>query len=555
VVVFAEDEVVGIVPLVMRNRVIQFLGTPEADYADIICEEERAAEVLAVALRTLCESVTGWSECFWQHLSKHSRVMRHYHGLSRELRGSVHCIATERYQTISLGAKSDTVFKSLLGKRHTRRRQNKLQKAGQVRFRHLETQQEAETYLSDFFRHHVRRHAVIGRQSLCATPEYCQFMRALIKELGPAERVRFGVLELDSRPLAWHFSFQVNGKFLLYQHTFDLDAWDYTPGELLLRNLLEYAKDHITREFDFGRGEELYKDRFANYSRETFSLFIEPTHFAGRIRGLVRAIQGYVQPSLLKMKQIVKSRRATLRAFRSMRMWTVGTSARVRQANKDGVLLQYGLHLIRNLLRGYIWRKRSIEVFAAETLRSWDVEPLVSAHGDRDLEVSEARFGDLVDLASQHPDTLSLSDLPRCRERLKRGERVYVVRQKSCVVILCWVNSTLPTTACCTQSPYVKPSTSAMVVHECWGRRNSDTAASYQLLLSVLGCEAVSKKANLLIHCGSDQPGLRSELERQGFLPRCQITRYNILRRFCHDSVLVYPRNAVPLCNLPEVTH
>lgn len=212
-VVFAADEVVGIVPLVKRDNVMQFLGTPEVDYADILCDEQRAAEVLAVALKTLCESVTGWNECVFQHLSRYSRVFRYYRELPREIRARLRCVPAERYQTIILGEQRDAVFNSLLRKHHTRRRQNKLQKAGRVRFRHLETMQEVEPYLTAFFRHHVRRHALVGRRSACATPEFCQFIRALIQELAPEGWVRFGVLELDSRPLAWHLGFQVNGKF------------------------------------------------------------------------------------------------------------------------------------------------------------------------------------------------------------------------------------------------------------------------------------------------------------------------------------------------------
>jgi len=321
-VVFAGDEAIGIVPLIKRDGIIQFLGVPEADYADIVCEEERAKEVLAVTLKTLRESVNGWSECVWQHLSKDSRVMRHYPALPRQALGNLHCVGAERYQTILFQVDRDAVFSSLLGKKHTRRRRNKLRKAGEVRFRHLTTQQAAGASLDDFFRHHVRRHAAIGKQSAYASPESCQFIRTLFANIGPA--ARFGVLELDGRPLAWHFGFQVNGKFLLYQHTFDLDAAEYTPGEVLMWYLLEYARDHVARELDFGNGNEPYKDRFANHLRDTFSLFIEPSGLKGRIRGLARTAQAHLLPALLKIKQIARSHRTSLRAFRSMRTWVLG---------------------------------------------------------------------------------------------------------------------------------------------------------------------------------------------------------------------------------------
>ena len=291
--------------------------------------------------------------------------MRHYRALPRQLLGNLHCLPTECYQTILFRDDRDAVFSSLLGKKHTRRRRNKLQKAGQVRFRHLQTQQAAGTYLGDFFRHHVRRHAAIGKRSVYAAPESCQFIRTLFAKLGSA--TRFGVLELDGRPLAWHFGFQVNGKFLLYQHTFDLDASDYTPGELLLWNLFEYAKDQVTREFDFGKGDEPYKNRFANHSRETFSLLIEPFGLKGRTQGWARRVQSYFLPYRWKIQQIAKSHRTTLRAFRSIRTWVLNACGWARQGKRNGALVNYRVGSHRRKVWQFCWRKRSSDVFASET--------------------------------------------------------------------------------------------------------------------------------------------------------------------------------------------
>ena len=363
-VVFAADEVVGIVPLVKGDGLIQFLGTPEADYADIICEEKWAPAVLRVALETLQESVSDWNECVWQHLSKQSRVMRHYLSLPRPVRRHLHCLPTEQYQAILLDNDRENVFRSLLGKKHTRRRRNKIQKAGEVRFRHLDAQQAAEGSLDDFFHYHVRRHVAIGKVSAYSDPEACQFIRTLFAELGPA--VRFGVLELDGRPLAWHFGFEANGKFLLYQHTFDLEASRYTPGELLMWNLFEYAQDHVSREFDFGKGNELYKNRYANSSRETFSLFVEPRGLGGRIRGLGRSVQAHLAPPLWEIQQMAKSHATTLRAFRSVRRWLMRTSGGARPDKKQAAA-SYGAPATVKERGNPVWGTRPAEVFASET--------------------------------------------------------------------------------------------------------------------------------------------------------------------------------------------
>jgi hypothetical protein len=60
------------------------------------------------------------------------------------------------------------------------------------------------------------------------------------------------------------FSRSAKRIFSFGRQAFDVDAWDYSPGKELLRQLFLYAADHVTREFDFSVACEFYKSRFAN---------------------------------------------------------------------------------------------------------------------------------------------------------------------------------------------------------------------------------------------------------------------------------------------------
>jgi len=543
-VVFAGEEVVGIVPLVERDERIQFLGTPEADYADIICEERLAVEVLTLALTTLLDSVPGWKECSFLNLSRHSRLARHYREQPRAIRRCLHCQPAGRLQTIILRNQREEVFKALLGKQHTRRLQNKLRKAGQLQFRHFETLGEAERYLPEFFRQHFRRHAAIGRESSFNSPEAREFIRALIEELGPSGQVRFGVLELDGRPLAWELGFEANGKFLLYQHTFDLDASHYTPGEVLLWYVLDYARQHISREVDFGRGDELYKDRFTNYSRETFRFFLEPRGLTGRIRGFVRSLQTRLLPWQAKAVQIAKSRRLTLRAYRALRMWMIGTAGCIRQARKNGALLDYCWHATKEAFGSLVWSRKSFQVFAAEA--GQDRPAPSSAVG---VEVDAAQFGDLVELAWEHPEILSLNQLARSRKRLNDGDCAYVVREKSQVVSVWWASSAAHAKADAGSAQRDRDAASpAVAIEEFWHAQGRDLSVAYRLLLTVLTSETAGRKEKILVHCEPDQPELRKELGRQGFLARFRTTRYRVLGRLRHESIREYPAATLSPC-------
>jgi CelD/BcsL family acetyltransferase involved in cellulose biosynthesis len=543
IAVFSGNQLEGILPLVRRDKVLQFLGTPEADYADIICREERAPEVLAAALRTLLQAVGGWNECRFQHLSKNARMVRHYRRLPRQLRARLRCVLAERQQTIVLRNQREAVFQSLLGKHHTRRLQNRLRKAGQLQFRYLESEADAQRALPDFFRHHIRRHAALGRASLCARPEFRQFLQFLVSEFLPSGKLRFGVLELDGRPLAWDLGFLLNGKFLLYQHTFDLDIWHYTPGEVLLWNELKYARDHVSREFDFGRGDELYKDRFANHSRETFSMYFEPSGMAGTLRGWRRTAQALFQPGLWKAKEIVKRQRALVRGFRSLRMWMIGAVARMRQAGKQGAVLSCILGEWKQLFDDSVLSRKSTDIFAFDASQIGFAN-LTRPGLDWEIDLQEARFGDLVDLACQHPEILSPKDLANCRKRLKAGDRVYIVRERSLPVIVCWLasigtdgaGSEVSETGSCFDFP-------ALVLEESWNDGGRDLSLIYRFLIPFFCTEAVKQNAELLVHCAADQKLLRQDLELSGFRPKFQSTRYKLLGNFRHCSISAYPRN------------
>jgi CelD/BcsL family acetyltransferase involved in cellulose biosynthesis len=530
-IVFEGDKIVGILPLVRRGRIVQFLGMPEADYTDLLCEEGREKEVLTVALEALFQSVKDWDECILQHLAKDGRVVRHCQALPRNLRRRMKLVPAGRYQTILLEENREEIFNSLLGKHHTRRRHNKLKKAGQVTLRRLLDKSEAQQHLDHFFLHHIRRCALLGRESTCARPEFRQFLRAIVEELDPNGKLRFEVLELDGRPFAWHFSFLVNGKFLLYQHTFDLDSWDYAPGEVLLSHLLQFAQENVTREFDFGSGDEAYKGRFARHTRETFSLYVEPADLKGWIRGQFRAGQGFFRPALSHLQQRAKTHSGAFRLLRGIRISTSGITSRIRLAKKEGRLLLYGLRGIRQLVRNLVWGKEELDVFPWERLVGPDGGPPSDGSGNDEVEITAGRFGNLVDLATERPDAVIANQLPGLRQRLKKGDGFYLARKSSRVVLLAWTSTNADDALSRELSQATKFDRPALVMYDSWTEPGLSDCALRRQFLSVLRREAASKKLDLWIRCRPGQVTFRTELEHQGFLPQYRIVRYSLFHR------------------------
>jgi hypothetical protein len=112
----------------------------------------------------------------------------------------------------------------------------------------------------------MRRCAFADRTSQFLNPTQHAFYEGLLEEIG-LDYLRFSVLELNGKPIAYHLGFETEGKYIFYKPTFDVDLWDHSPGTVLLLNLLEYIQESSVRELDFALGGEWYKSRFTNYVR------------------------------------------------------------------------------------------------------------------------------------------------------------------------------------------------------------------------------------------------------------------------------------------------
>ena len=104
-----------------------------------------------------------------------------------------------------------------------------MRRLGSLRFYHLEDRGEIRRHLPRFFDQHILRRALAGGRSHFLVAENRLFYEHLIDGLDPSRELRFGVLELDGRPLAYHLGFEVNGRFTWYKPSFDVDYWDLSP--------------------------------------------------------------------------------------------------------------------------------------------------------------------------------------------------------------------------------------------------------------------------------------------------------------------------------------
>jgi len=118
-----------------------------------------------------------------------------------------------------------------------------------------------------FFEQHRSRWARTASPSQFFDPAQRDFYRELVREIHPRGWLRFDVVLFNGAPLAFHFGFEYLRRFIWYKPTFDVRFASRSPGEVLIKFLLEDAIERKVEEFDFTIGSEPFKYRFANRIR------------------------------------------------------------------------------------------------------------------------------------------------------------------------------------------------------------------------------------------------------------------------------------------------
>jgi len=421
IVVWRGNLVVGLLPLVSKDRTLRFLGAPQGDYGDCLIDDHQAPSVLSAILTTLLAS-PNFKGCVLEHLSSASCFLSYFHQLPSDMRRCMRLVKAGHAPTILIGNNSEYLA-SLAAKKHLRRREIKLDKCGGIEFNFLQTRNEIREHLPAFFRHQIRRRILQGQESSCLQPEFSKFLQALVEELDPAHYLRFGILRFNNQPAAYHLGFLSNGKFTMYQQAFDVDLWDYSPGEVLLRQLFLYARQNVSREFDFSVGEEPYKARFANHFKPNFTLYIEPRTFEGRSRHLYRGLAGEFVKLGTKARLAVKSNSNIYSWAKYLRQWS-------REYLKCSVAPRIYRH--KQLLDS------STEGGSQLFVRTIGTK---GASFPCSVQLKKMRLSELADFYLECPHFPLATRMAEYRERLRKGGNVLLLRIDGGPAALAWTKT------------------------------------------------------------------------------------------------------------------
>lgn len=398
--VFDGNGVAGFLPLVFENRVVRFAGYSVSDYNGLICDPARACRVLEAAIQALLRT-DGWDRIVLENVPARSSLAACLESLSPGARRHMEVIRGIPCPTLVLSEQKEQILDGILAK--SKRKVNALRRLGNVRFRHIEDPAELKAHLPAFYRQHINRWAVDGIRSRFVENASIEFYESLLARLHIRDEIRFSVLELDERPVAYLLGFQVNGKYSFYKPTFDIDLWDHSPGLVLLFNLFRHVKTEDVSEFDFGLGGESYKYRFSNLTRQNLDIHI---HRPG--------VRGAAIRFGLRLKERVRTQRLVAPVWHK---WTESW---------------------RRFLAGLNWNSiRSIfPVWESVWILS---PPETSADVENRLSSNAAKLSELAGLSREYPGHFDRVRLRRARVRMQQGEIPYLISSRGRLRWLAWL--------------------------------------------------------------------------------------------------------------------
>jgi CelD/BcsL family acetyltransferase involved in cellulose biosynthesis len=282
----ADTRLVGVAPLAIWRwpfaasplRVLRFLGNGTSDHLDICIHpdfRERGLPVLGEHIRERMR----WHFADLLDIPEDSPNLP---ALQTLLRGRLHSTLLQRaivcpYLHIGSSPWADYYAgqRSKSTRKDLERRRRRLGELGRMTFRrHIQADDIASAFPRLFDLYEKRWNNKFLSVSFAGTRERA-FYPAMAAALSRQGRLDLLTLELDDQLLAFSLGASHKGRFTWLITAHDPDFAKFFPGELMLVFLLEsvFQRGDIA-EFDFTRGEEDYKYKWADSERYNMRLLV-----------------------------------------------------------------------------------------------------------------------------------------------------------------------------------------------------------------------------------------------------------------------------------------
>lgn len=291
-------------PLGMALHCLEFLSAATAGFSDLLLAAD-APQTIAGFLEALEAQPTEWDCIDLRHFPADSPTPELLAAAAE--RAGFAAQVTE--DGSGLFAKIDAPWKATLqGKSKAarevfRNQANRLARVGaQIR---VLPDPSAEPHLVERVTEVEAAKQVRGAPTLRVMPGEEDFYRTLFATLGPRQRMYAALLELDGVLAAYEWGFRSGRKILAYNKAYRSEYRKFSPGTMLVPAVLDFGYENGYTEYDFVRGEESYKWRWATGSRPAWRVRIWQKSVRGR---MARNIFFRAKPRMLRALSALRIR-------------------------------------------------------------------------------------------------------------------------------------------------------------------------------------------------------------------------------------------------------
>lgn len=265
---------IAIAPFFSDGGMIFFIGSGGSDYLDFIGNVDEP-EVLEGILLFAAEQVPNFIGFRFYHILESSQSPANLEIIANHINWKLY-IENEIISPLLELKDFPQQARQSLSKKSLLRHEAWFKQNGGFTIENLNTRDEILPHLQSFFSQHISRWESTPFPSLFIEAKHRLFYQQLVEIAEEIDWLRFTRIIWQNGTIAYHFGFLFNKNFLWYKPTFDITLAKRSPGEVLIRQLLLQAIEKDVHYFDFGLGDEAFKNRFATKNRivRTWGLYV-----------------------------------------------------------------------------------------------------------------------------------------------------------------------------------------------------------------------------------------------------------------------------------------
>lgn len=297
-------QLAGIAPLAVTRRfpgtrVLTTAGAPHAALFDFAAVSGREREVSESIVSEIALNGNRWDLCDIADLDPLSPLPLAISDRTDDFVFAPKTIPEEPFFSLDLRSGEAGRKPSRKHRYNLKRARKRLGDFANVEFKIVSDADALSAYMPQVFEIHRRRWNGYYTGSLMNDPGGRAFLREIAKLYLERDRLYLALLTLNEKAIAYALCFHFGDTLYYYNPAFDPEYANFSPGSLLLQDILEDCRGRGISKIELGKGRLQYKERLAASSTTG-----ERIIFAKRSSGASLTLRSYL--AWLSMRQAAR---------------------------------------------------------------------------------------------------------------------------------------------------------------------------------------------------------------------------------------------------------